>query len=52
MNSKPVVALEEVASDLIQAIAHYSTWRADVKDLVSHHALGNTTTSWEITSAA
>ena len=29
MNSKPVVALEDVALDLKQAIQHYSTWRTD-----------------------
>ena len=29
MNSKPVVALEEVADDLAAAISHYETWRPD-----------------------
>jgi plasmid stabilization system protein ParE len=34
MNSKPVVALPHVESDLRAAIAHYSTWRSDGADHV------------------
>ncbi len=44
MNSKPVVALEEVVSDLEQAIAHYSTWRTDGKAHVL--ALYDETVRW------
>ncbi|MCB1126910.1 MAG: hypothetical protein KDM81_10465 [Verrucomicrobiae bacterium] len=29
MNSKPVFALGEVATDLESAIAHYESWRSD-----------------------
>lgn len=44
MNSKPVVALPEVAQDLEQAIAHYLTWRDDGREhLLSHY---DETISW------
>jgi len=31
VNSKPVVALEDVEADLKSAIAHYESWRSDAK---------------------
>ncbi len=31
MNSKPVVALPEVAADLLAAATHYQSWRSDGK---------------------
>ncbi len=32
MKSKPVLALPEVADDLLAAAAHYQSWRPDGKD--------------------
>jgi plasmid stabilization system protein ParE len=44
VNSKPVVALEEVEADLKSAIAHYESWRSDAKAHLL--ALYDETISW------